>query len=160
MPDFTTQHRVAHSAANMYALVADVERYPDFVPLCEALRVHKREAGEGGADVLLADMTVAYKFFNETFTSRVILDPSVPRVDVENVDGPFRHLINRWRFVDAGPSGCDIDFHVSYEFSSRAMQLLAGAVFDKAFRKFVNAFEERADQVYGRPSPPDSRLTV
>lgn len=153
MPEFSTTHRVPHSARDMFALVADVERYPEFVPLCQAMTMRRREPDEGGREIFLADMTVAYKLFHETFTTRVTLDPAVPRVDVEYVDGPFRHLVNRWRFRDLGDNGCEVDFFISYEFVSRTMQLLTGAVFDRAFRKFVDAFEERADLVYGRAAP-------
>ncbi len=151
MQTFSTIHRVSHSAGNMFALVADVERYPEFVPLCQGLVVKRRETSEGGQDILLADMTVAYKFFHETFTSRVTLDPAAHQVLVEYVDGPFRHLENRWSFSPAGDSACDVDFYVAYEFASRSMQILTGAVFEKAFRKFVYAFEERADLVYRQP---------
>jgi coenzyme Q-binding protein COQ10 len=149
MPEFSTTHRVPHSASDMFALVADVERYPEFVPLCQAMTMRRREPGEGGREIFLADMTVAYKMFHETFTTRVTLDPAVPRVDVEYVDGPFRHLINRWHFREVSAHSCEVDFFISYEFVSRAMQILTGAVFDRAFRKFVDAFEARADQVYG-----------
>lgn len=149
MPEFHTVHRVSHSAADMYALVADVQRYPEFVPLCSALTVRDRKAGEGNAEILIADMTVAYRMLHETFTSSVTLDPGRYRVDVEHVAGPFRHLVNRWRFTDVSPGHCEVDFYVSYEFASRTLQLLAGSVFDRAFRKFVGAFEARADEIHG-----------
>lgn len=151
MKSFSTLHRVSHSAANMFALVGDVERYPEFLPLCEGLTVQSREPGENGGEILLADMTVAYKMFHETFASRVTLDPEAPQVLVENVDGPFRHLENRWQFTPVAEDACDIEFYVAYEFASRSMQVLAGAVFEKAFRKFVHAFEERANIVYRTP---------
>lgn len=149
MPQFHTVHSVGHSAKDMFALVADVERYPEFVPLCAALTVRERTQDEGGRDILIADMTVAYKLLRETFTSRITLDPAHNRVDVEYVDGPFKHLVNRWRFEETSAGACDIDFYVSYEFASRSLQFLVGAVFDRAFRKFVDAFEQRADQIYG-----------
>lgn len=150
MPEFHTVHRVDHPASEMFALVADVERYPEFVPLCADLHVREREMRDDGVVVLIASMTVAYKVLEETFTSRVTLDPRHNRVDVEYVDGPFRHLVNRWRFKEVSASSCDVDFYVSYEFASRSLQFLVGAVFDRAFRKFVDAFEERADEVYGK----------
>jgi coenzyme Q-binding protein COQ10 len=99
--------------------------------------------------VLLADMTVGYKAIRETFTSRVTLDPANLKILVEYVDGPFRHLENRWTFKP-NESGCEVGFFISYEFASRMLGLLMGAMFDKAFRKFSEAFERRADQVYGR----------
>jgi coenzyme Q-binding protein COQ10 len=158
MPQFHTVHHIDHSASNMFALVADVERYPEFVPLCSALRVKERNTGDDGVEILLADMTVSYKLLQETFTSRVTLDPAHHKVDVEYVDGPFKHLVNRWRFKETSPSSCDVDFYVSYEFASRSLQFLVGAVFDKAFRKFVDAFEARADQFYGRGGVESDRV--
>jgi coenzyme Q-binding protein COQ10 len=149
MQTFHTTRRVAHTAQEMFALVADVEAYPQFLPLCEALRVHRRQH-EGAHEVLVADMTIAYRFFRETFTTKVTLDRHGPRILVEYLDGPFRHLENRWRFLPNGEHACDVDFFIAYEFRSRSMQLLVGAMFDKAFRKFVDAFEERADSIYGR----------
>ncbi len=150
MQTFQTTRRVRHSADEMFRLVAAVEDYPKFVPLCEQLRVRRREEA-GDTQVLVADMTIAYKFIRETFTSRVTLEPKGPQILVEYLDGPFRHLENRWRFQAVADAVCDIDFYIAYEFRSRSLQLLMGAMFDKAFRKFVVAFEERADAVYGRP---------
>jgi coenzyme Q-binding protein COQ10 len=133
----------------MFALVADIERYPEFLPMCETLHVRKR-CHEGVHEVLVADMTVAYKFLRERFTSKVRLEPEANQILVEYLDGPFKRLENRWRFHALGPSACEIDFFISYEFRSRTLQLLMGGVFDHAFRKFTTAFIERADFVYGR----------
>jgi coenzyme Q-binding protein COQ10 len=133
----------------MFALVADVERYPEFVPMCESLSIRKR-CHEGAHEVLVADMTVSYKFLRERFTSKVRLEPEASQILVEYLDGPFKRLDNRWRFHPLGPSACEIDFFILYEFKSRALQLLMGGVFDHAFRKFTTAFIERADFVYGR----------
>jgi len=149
MKKFQSTHRIAYSAEQMFALVADIERYPEFLPLCKALVIRSRGENGQGQEQLTADMTVAYKMFQESFTSRVTLLPDIPQVLVEYVDGPFRHLENRWTFKRAGDFCCDIDFFIEYEFASTAMQLLVGSVFEKAFRKFVGAFEERAGQVYG-----------
>lgn len=132
----------------MFHLVAKVEDYPQFVPLCEALTVRSREVRDEG-DILIADMTVAYKLIRETFTSRVTLDPATLSILVEYLDGPFRHLENKWRFLPQGPDASDIDFFIAYEFRSRTLQMLMGGLFDKAFRKFTDAFEHRADAVYG-----------
>ena len=142
MPKFETRHRVKHAAGDMFALVADVETYPKFVPLCEALRVRGRQERPDGTTVLVADMTVAYKVFRETFTSRVTLLPAENRILVEYLDGPFQHLENRWTFTPVG-------FFIAYEFKSRTLGALMGAVFERAFKKFAGAFEARADQVYG-----------
>lgn len=136
----------------MFDLVADVERYPDFVPLCEGLRVRSREEGPDGATVLVAAMQVGYRAIRETFTTRVTLDRPRLTITAEYVDGPFRHLLNTWRFHPAG-TGCEVEFDIDYEFRSRALSLLMGAVFDKAFRKFTDAFEARADLVYARRAP-------
>jgi coenzyme Q-binding protein COQ10 len=157
MQTFQTTRRVRHSADEMFALVAAVEDYPKFVPLCEQLRVRGREE-TGDAQVLVADMTIAYKFLRETFASRVTIEPKERQILVEYLDGPFRHLENRWRFEAVADTICDIDFYIAYEFRSRSLQLLMGAMFDKAFRKFVLAFEERADVVYGRPQRPAEGL--
>ena len=152
MPMFNSTRRVKHSSAEMFALVADVEKYPQFLPLCEGLTVRRRTPREGGGEVLLADMTVGYKAIRETFTSRVTLDPANLKILVEYVDGPFRYLENRWSFRPA-EKGSEVVFFISYEFASRMLGLLMGAMFDKAFRKFAEAFEKRADQVYRRGTP-------
>ncbi|MDX2264634.1 MAG: SRPBCC family protein [Hyphomicrobiales bacterium] len=152
MPSFATTRRVRHSPENMFALVADVERYPEFVPLCEALRVERRRM-DGDAEVIDAAMTVSYKFIRESFWSRARLDRANLRILVEYVDGPVRNLQNRWAFRTAD-GGCDVDFHIAYEFQSRLFQTVAGAVFDKAFRKFAEAFEARADALYGAGVKP------
>ncbi|CAN7214153.1 type II toxin-antitoxin system RatA family toxin [Bosea sp. LjRoot90] len=152
MPMFNSTRRVKHSPAQMYALVADVEKYPQFLPLCEGLTVRRRTPREGGGEVVLADMTVGYKAIRETFTSRVTLDPTNLKILVEYVDGPFRYLENRWSFKPHD-KGCEIGFFISYEFASRMLGLLMGAMFDKAFHKFAEAFEKRADTIYGRNSP-------
>jgi coenzyme Q-binding protein COQ10 len=152
MPQFRTTRRVPHAAAQMFDLVADVERYPEFVPLCKSLRVRKRTPGEDGTETLVADMTVAYKVMRETFTSRVTLDRPNLKIRVEYLDGPFSHLDNRWTFKPVSNTSCDVDFFISYEFRSRVLGMLMGAMFEAAFRRFAEAFERRADEVYGRVS--------
>jgi len=149
MPQFTTQRRVQHSAADMFNLVADVERYPQFVPLCRSLTVRRRSKDGEGREVIVADMTVAYKFIRETFTSRVTLDRPNCTILVEYLEGPFRRMNNRWSFRPAGENSCEVEFFLAYEFRNRALGILMGSVFDAAFRRFAAAFERRADQVYG-----------
>jgi coenzyme Q-binding protein COQ10 len=151
MPQFRTKRRVQHSAADMFDLVADVEKYPQFVPLCQALRVRKRTQGEG-TETLVADMTVAYKVMRETFVSRVTLDKPNLKIQVEYLDGPFSTLDNRWTFAPTGERTCDVEFFIAYEFKSRVLGMLMGAMFEAAFRRFAEAFERRADAVYGRVS--------
>ena len=148
MPEISTTRRVHHAASEMFDLVADVEHYPEFVPLCESLRVRKR-LQEGGKDIVVADMTVAYKILRQTFTSRVTLDRANLQILVEYLEGPFRQLNNRWSFRAAGDRACDVDFYIAYEFRSRTLGALMGTVFDAAFRRFASAFEQRADRVYG-----------
>jgi coenzyme Q-binding protein COQ10 len=153
MPQFSTKRRVQHSASDMFDLVADVGHYPEFVPLCRALSVRKRTKDSDGRDIITADMTVAYKLISETFTSRVTLDRKKLEILVEYIEGPFQKMNNRWTFRSAGDRACDVEFFIAYEFRSRTLGLLMGAMFEAAFRRFSAAFERRADQVYGtRPA--------
>lgn len=140
----------------MFALVADVERYPEFLPFCTALRVLSRGPREGG-DELVARMSVGYKAVRESFTSRVTTDVAAKRIDVTYLDGPFRYLVNHWRLIDDGRGGSTIDFFIDYEFKSRMLALLAGAMFDQIFRSFATAFEKRAAEVYGARAPTSAR---
>ena len=135
----------------MFALVADVERYPEFLPMCEALTVRSRRERDG-VTLLVADMTVGYKAISETFTSQVVLKPADSRIDVKYIDGPFKYLNNRWRFEEAGDGGTNVHFFIDYEFKSRMLGMLMGAMFDRAFRMFTEAFEKRADAIYGGTS--------
>src|SRR5271156_6986547 len=127
MPQFSTKRRVAHSAADMFNLVADVEHYPEFVPLCRTLTVLKRTREDEGREVIVADMTVAYKLVRETFTSRVTLDRPKLEILVEYLEGPFRKMNNRWSFRPAGERACAVEFLIDYEFSSRTLAILIGA---------------------------------
>ncbi|KQP51410.1 cyclase [Methylobacterium sp. Leaf399] len=153
MPSFRITRTVRHSRQQMYDLVADIERYPEFLPLCESLRVLRRQPGPDGTEVCVAEMAVGYKAIRERFTTRVTLDPVDHRIVAEYIDGPFRHLENRWGFTEAASGGCDVNFFITYEFKSRTLGLLMGSMFDRAFRKFTDAFESRADRVYGLPRP-------
>ncbi|TWG95577.1 coenzyme Q-binding protein COQ10 [Mesorhizobium sp. J18] len=148
MPKYETVRHVRHSAERMFELVADVEKYPEFLPMCEALTVRSRKERDS-VTFLVADMTVGYKAIREAFTSQVILKPAENVIDVRYVDGPFKRMENRWRFDPTGEGGCDIHFFIDYEFKSRILGALMGAMFDRAFRMFSEAFEKRADTVYG-----------
>jgi coenzyme Q-binding protein COQ10 len=150
MPEFTTSRIVHHSATDMFDLVADVDKYPQFVPLCSGLKVKRRTKDAKDRDVLVADMTVAYKLIRETFTSRVTLDPAELQILVEYLEGPFSNLQNRWTFVPKGDDACEVKFFITYQFKSRVLGMLMGTMFDMAFRKFASAFEKRADEVYGK----------
>jgi coenzyme Q-binding protein COQ10 len=134
MPQFSTKRRVKHSAADMFDLVADVERYPEFVPLCRAMRVMRR-IKTGDREVVVAQMT---------------LDRERLQIGVEYLDGPFSRMENQWHFHPAAETMCDVEFFIAYEFKSRTLGLLMGAMFDVAFRRFASAFEHRADLVFGR----------
>ena len=149
MPSFLVTRAVRHTPQQMYDLVADVERYPEFLPLCESLRVLRRQPGEEGREVLVAEMGVGYKAIRERFTTRVSLDRPQLKIVAEYIDGPFRHLENRWTFRPNATGGCDVDFFITYEFKSRTLGLVMGSMFDRAFRKFTDAFEGRADRIYG-----------
>jgi len=135
----------------MFDLVADIERYPEFVPLCSALKVRQRTEKPDGTEVLVADMTVSFKLIKESFTSRVTLDRANLKILVEYLQGPFSNLENRWSFEPMGEAACDVGFFLSYEFKSRMLALLMGSMFDAAFGRFSAAFEKRADAIYGRP---------
>lgn len=150
MPHFSTKRQVEHPAGDMFDLVADVERYPEFLPLCSALSVRNRSKSPDGNDVIVADMTVAYKLIRETFRSKVTLDRPNLRILVEYLDGPFSRMENRWIFQPDGKHACQVEFYIDYEFKSRMLGLLMGTMFDAAFRRFAAAFEKRADAIYSR----------
>ena len=134
----------------MFDLVADMEKYPAFVPLCSALKVRSRTEKGEGVSVVVAEMTVAYKMIRQTFTTRDTLDPPNLKILIEYLDGPFSRLQNRWTFRPTAENACEVEFFIDYEFRSRTLAMLMGAMFDTAFHKFSAAFEKRADQVYGR----------
>jgi coenzyme Q-binding protein COQ10 len=152
MPQFSTKRRVRHAASDMFDLVADVEKYPQFVPLCSAMKVRCRTPKDGGVTAVVAEMTVAYKLIRQTFTSRVTLDRPNLKILVEYLDGPFSRMQNRWTFQPTGEGACEVEFFIEYEFKSRTLAMLMGAMFDTAFRKFAVAFEKRADEIYRRKS--------
>lgn len=130
----------------MFALVADIEKYPQFLPLCDALSIRSRKERDGKT-LLLADMTVGYKAIRETFTTQVLLNPAELTIDVKYIEGPFKYLDNRWHFTPS-PEGCVVDFFIDYEFKSRILGAVMGSMFDRAFRMFAEAFEQRADKIY------------
>ncbi len=148
MPRFETTRYVRHAPRRMLDLVMDVERYPEFLPLCEDLVVRERSQ-DASREIVLADMTIGYKALRETFRSRVEADADALTIVARYVDGPVRHLENHWRFEPARGDTCAVHFRIEYEFSNLALKVLMGAMFDKAFRKFAVAFERRADALYG-----------
>ncbi len=156
MPRFETIRRVQHAPQVMFDLVADVERYPEFVPMCRALCIRRRSEARGVV-LLVADMSIGYKMIRETFTTRVELDQAGAAIVASYVDGPFKHLENRWKFLPDA-AGCAIHFFIDYEFRSRTFQMLAGAVFEQVFRKMAEAFEARADQLEPSGKSPTNAI--
>lgn len=149
LPTYETTRAVPFSAEQMFSVVADVEHYPQFVPLCEDLQVRSRET-HGDDTILIATMSVGYRAIRESFTSRVTLRPGKHEIIVAYLDGPFSHMHNRWSFRDVA-KGSEVHFFIDYAFASRMLALVMGAVFDKAVRKYSEAFEERARVLYGTP---------
>jgi coenzyme Q-binding protein COQ10 len=150
MPRFSSKRRVHHTASQMFDLVADVESYPEFVPLCHSLKIRQHTTRADGTEVVVADMTVSFKLIRESFTSKVTLDRPNLKITVEYLRGPFSNLENRWTFEAKSETDCDVGFFLSYEFKSRMLAMLMGSMFDAAFARFAHAFEKRADAIYGK----------
>ena len=150
MPRFSSKRRVHHTASQMFDLVADAERYPEFVPLCQSLKIRQRTLQPDGTEIVIADMTVSFKLIKETFTSKVTLDRPNLKILVEYLKGPFSSLENRWTFEPKSEGDCDVGFYLAYEFKSRMLAMLMGQMFDAAFARFSAAFEKRADTIYGK----------
>jgi coenzyme Q-binding protein COQ10 len=150
MPQFSSKRRVQHSATQMFDLVADVERYPEFVPLCKSLKIRQRTPKPDGTEVVVCEMMVAFKLVQQAFTTKVTLDRPNMKIHVEYLQGPFSNLENRWSFEAKSDNACDVGFFLSYEFKSRMLAMLMGTMFDTAFQRFAAAFEKRADAIYGK----------
>lgn len=142
MPTHAEKRVLPYSREQLFALVAEVERYPEFLPWCLGCRIKKRTE-----DTVVADMIIGFKVFREGFTSRVRLTPS-ERIDVTYENGPFKYLNNHWIFNEVD-NGTEIDFYVDFEFRSRVLQTAIGAVFNEAVRRMIAAFEARAHDLYG-----------
>lgn len=152
MPTHAETKIVAHSAEQLFDLVADVGKYPQFLPWCVAAKVRSRTETEQ-----VADLTIGFGPFRESFTSRVIMErPNLIKVRYEN--GPFRYLNNQWKF-QPDPRGSKVDFFVDFEFRSRLLQAAIGVVFNEAVRRMVNAFLKRAQDVYGAPARMTAKVT-
>lgn len=152
MPRHSETRTLPWSARQMYDLVADVPRYPEFLPWTAAARVRSRTPQPDGSEVVEADLVISFKVFRERFGSRVLLDPGAMTIDTTYLDGPFRHMHSRWAFRDADEDRCEVDFFVDFEFRNAILQKVIGVVFDEAMRRVVRAFEARAEALYGRPS--------
>lgn len=150
MPTHSERRTLPYSPHQLYAMVADVESYPQFLPWCLGLRIKRRQD-----NVLWADMTVGFKVIRERFTSKVTLTPET-RIDVAYSEGPFKYLINHWTFQADGNGGTVIDFYVDFEFRNALLGKIMGAFFGEAVRVMVSSFEKRAAVLYGSPTPPKS----
>ena len=143
MPTHAEKKRLPQSQQQLFELVADVENYPKFLPWCVACRVTRREG-----EVIWADLVVGFKMLREKFTSKVTLDRP-RRIHVEYLYGPFHYLNNHWAFEPLPEGGCEIDFYIDFEFRSKLLQKLMGAMFNEAVRRMVGSFEKRARDLYG-----------
>ena len=150
MPTHAERRVLPYTAEQLFALVADIERYPEFLPWCTGARIREKTA-----DLITADLIIGFKMFRERFTSRVTLEPP-HRIDVTYAEGPFRYLNNYWTFTPV-TDGCRIDFFVDFEFKSRLMQKVIEVLFSEAVRRMVGAFEKRARDLYGDPSRSGAR---
>lgn len=152
MPHAEETRVVPHGAEAMFDLVADIRRYPEFLPWCKALRIKAEGVDEAGRGTMTADMIARFKGFEERFTSQVTLDRPNLVIDVAYVDGPFQRLSNAWRFTPLGEGTSRIAFTIDFEFRSRMLRLLANSMFEKALMRLSDAFETRADAIYGAPT--------
>ena len=150
MPTHHERRRLPHTRTQIFDLVADVRRYPDFIPWVEALRV-RREDVTDGQGTLTADMVVGYKMFRESFRSEVALDRAAGTIGVDYVRGPLKHLENHWRFEPdpAREGGCIVDFSIDFSFRNRLMQAAAGQLMERGFMRLTEAFEAEAERRYG-----------
>ncbi|WP_298431980.1 type II toxin-antitoxin system RatA family toxin [uncultured Jannaschia sp.] len=147
MPRHSETRDLPYTAQQMYDLVADVERYPDFLPWTAAARIRSREDTPDG-EVMLADLVISFKVFRERFGSRVVLHPETRVIETEYLDGPFKHLQSEWRFEEI-EGGCRIHFWVDFEFKNALIGRVVGVVFNEAMQRVVRAFENRARALYG-----------
>ena len=142
MTKHAEQRLIRHSPEQLFELVADVRRYPEFLPWCLASRIRKQTDS-----ALVADLIIGFQVFKEQFTSYIHMDRDALIIKVEYAEGPFKYLTNRWKFIQH-PDGCMIDFYVDFEFKSRLLQTVIENLFTEAVRRMVGAFEARADQLY------------
>ncbi len=144
MPTHFEKRHLPYRPEQLFDLVADIERYPEFLPWCVGARVRSRTDRE-----IVADLMIGFRLIRERFTSRVTLDRERRRIDAAYTEGPFRYLDNHWIFEPDGQGGTLLDFHVDFEFRSIVLQKVIGVVFNEAVRRMVGAFETRARELYG-----------
>ena len=149
MPQHSDSRILPYTADQMYALVADIERYPEFLPWNTAARIRLRRPGPDGSELVEADLVISFKVFRERFGSRVTLWPAEKRIDTEYLDGPFKYLKSGWSFADLPQGGCKVDFFVDFEFRNAILGKVIGVVFGEAMSRIVRAFEDRARALYG-----------
>jgi coenzyme Q-binding protein COQ10 len=147
MPIHRETRILPYTPEQVFGLVADVERYPEFLPWCVACRIKKRETPTN----FTADLAVGFKMVREQFTSRVTLDPPTG-ITVEYLTGPFEHLRNTWGFKPVS-GGTEVEFFLSFEFRSKLLQAVIGVLFQEAVQRMVGAFETRAAKLYGKAEP-------
>lgn len=151
MPEHREERNLPYTADQMFDLVASIDTYPDFLPWCTGARIRGREKGttpDGRpCEYVTADLSIRFKVFRETFVSRVMLDPEDKTIVIEYLDGPFKHLENRWHFKET-EDGVLVDFYIDFEFRSRALQALIGTLFGHAVERLMGAFEGRAAKIY------------
>lgn len=149
MPRHSETRILPYTARQIYDLVADVARYPEFLPWTAAARIRSRTPRPDGTEVIDADLVISFKVFRERFGSRVILDPARMTIDTTYIEGPFRHMQSTWAFRDVDDGRCEVSFFVDFEFRNAILQKVIGVVFDEAMRRVVRAFEARAAALYG-----------
>jgi coenzyme Q-binding protein COQ10 len=147
MPTHSETRELPYTADQMYNLVADVAKYPEFLPWTAAARI-RRDEDMGDHRVMDADLVISFKVFRERFTSRVVLWPEEHKIDTEYIDGPFKYMMSNWKF-DPLENGCRVHFHVDFEFRNAILQGIIGVVFNEAMQRVVRAFEDRAKALYG-----------
>ncbi len=150
MPTHAEKRPLPWTADEMYALVADVGRYPEFLPWTAAARIRSRTPQPDGSEMMEADLVISFKVFRERFGSRVTLWPGERRIVTEYLDGPFKHMRSTWKFIPDEGGGSIVDFFVDFEFRNVILQKVIGVVFDEAMRRVVRAFETRAEALYGK----------
>ena len=149
LPQHSDSRILPYTADQMYALVADIERYPEFLPWNTAAHIRARRPGASGSEVVEADLVISFKVFRERFGSRVTLWPETKRIDTEYLDGPFKYLRSGWSFADLPEGGCKVEFFVDFEFRNAILGKVIGVVFGEAMSRIVRAFEDRAKALYG-----------
>jgi len=150
MPRHSEVRNICYSPEQMFDMVADVKSYAEFLPWVAAVRIRS-----DSETLMVADLVVGFSSIKETFASRVVKHRPTD-IKVDYIEGPLKYLTNSWKFAPDGKGGTDVDFCVDFAFKSRIFEALAGQMFDRALRRMIGAFEQRAHQLYGDCSPSES----